>query len=295
MCARRIASRNSGSSAASIVICVKNTVSDGQTLEAGHQLESLGTSGLELLEMTGIVPARCHPQILERHWIEVVVGQRDEPESTTTEIDDLFEHLVDVPLPRLLTVGSPDGAERAVLRTPADGLHRRPHVAPARQQIPAAGQERLAADAPAVVARSRCAGSAVLQRHRPGLLAVTSHDGVRTTKFARFVGIERRVDPAIHNVGASRARGSCRSRSRGVRCLCGCRCRRRHPPGSTPRSNVSSVSSIESGLSVQRRRRRRQDIQPSRRDDADAKRNVAWIDKVDGHAADACRTSALEM
>src|SRR5688572_12463504 len=116
--------------------------------------------------MTGIVPARCHPEILESHWIEVVIGERDESESATTEIDDLFEDLADVPLPRLLTVCSPDGAKRAVLRTPADGLHRRPHVASLRQQAPASGQERLSANAPAVIPLSRCAGSAVLQRHR---------------------------------------------------------------------------------------------------------------------------------
>jgi hypothetical protein len=42
MLALRIASRNSGSSAASIVICVKNTVSFGSLAEPRHQLEALG-------------------------------------------------------------------------------------------------------------------------------------------------------------------------------------------------------------------------------------------------------------
>ena len=157
--------------------------------------------------MTGIVPARCHPEILESHWIEVVVGQRDESESATTEIDDLLEHLGDVPLPGLLTVGSPDRTEGAVLGTPADGLHRCPHVAAFWQQLPAPGQKGLPANAPAVIPLSRGPGGAVLQRNRPRLLAITSHDAMGTTTLVRFIGIEGRVDPSIHNVGASLASG----------------------------------------------------------------------------------------
>ncbi len=130
----------------------------GQLLEAGHQLEAFGACGLELFEMTWIVPARRHPKILERDWIEIVVSERDEAESATPEIDDLFEHTADVPLSWFLTIRAPDGAERAVLRASANRLHRGPHVAPLRQEFPASGKERLTAHTSAVVATFRPAG-----------------------------------------------------------------------------------------------------------------------------------------
>ena len=40
----------------------------------------------------------------------------------------------------------------------------------------------------------------------PGI-AITSHDAMGTTTLVRFIGIEGRVDPSIHNVGASLASG----------------------------------------------------------------------------------------
>ena len=157
----------------------------------------------------------------------------------------------------------------------------------------ARASDGLPANAPAVILLSRCAGSAVLQRHRPRLLAITSHDGVGTTNVARFIGIEGRVDSSIHNVGASLAGGSADLVA--PECVA-CVDADADDVTRLDRVEVERLERFvdESRLSVQRRRRRREDIQPSRRDDANAKRDVAWIDKVDGHAADACRTITLE-
>ena len=63
-------------------------------------------------------------QIVERHGIEIVVGERDEPESEPAQLDDLADHAIDAPLAGLLAVGSPHRTEGTVLRAAADRLHR---------------------------------------------------------------------------------------------------------------------------------------------------------------------------
>ena len=154
-----------------------------------HQLEPLGARSPAALRAGLVLPASRHPQIFQRHRIEVVVGERDEPESATAEIDDLLDHAVEGALARLLAVGPPDRAERAVLRAAANGLDRRPHIPTRRQQIPAAREERVRLDASAVVHTLRMSGDAVCEDLRPDHLAVTLDDRMGAAEFARFVRI----------------------------------------------------------------------------------------------------------
>ena len=149
--ARRIASRNSGSSAASIVICVKNTMSRGSC--ASRAISSKRSARIACSSSSRVwfvLPPR-HREVGQRDRIEVVVGQRDEAEPAPAQLDDLCDDGIDAALPRLLAVGAPDRAERAVLRAAAHGLHRGPHVPALRQQVPARRQESVGVDAPALV------------------------------------------------------------------------------------------------------------------------------------------------
>ncbi len=174
MLARRMASRNSGSSAASIVICVKKTMSSAGVASFCHQLEPLGAERLQLLRGALVLAACRHAQVLERHGVEVVVGQRDEAEALPPQLDDFLDDRVDGAAARLLAVGPPDRAERAVLRAAADGLHRRPHVAlPAGSRSHRAGRKSSPLDSATVVqrlrrarARSRPAPSTTRRRRR---------------------------------------------------------------------------------------------------------------------------------
>ena len=136
MCARRIASRNSGSSAASIVICVKNTVSSGNCASASIRSNRSARIASRRSSCAVILAPRGHPQIVERDGIEVVVGERDEAEAAPPQLHDLVEHAIHLTRPRTLAIGPPDRAERAVLRAAAHRLHRGPHVTSGRQQIP---------------------------------------------------------------------------------------------------------------------------------------------------------------
>ncbi len=74
MRALRIASRNSGSSAASMVICVKKFMSLGSFDELLHQLEPLGAQRLQLVQTRVIGAARCLLEIFERDRVEIVVS-----------------------------------------------------------------------------------------------------------------------------------------------------------------------------------------------------------------------------
>ena len=93
-----------------------------EPLELRHQLEALGTDGLQVLEVALVGPPARRSQIRERDGIEIVVGQEDESESAASKRNDFAHHVVDASLSGFLSVGSPDRAERAVFRAPPDRL-----------------------------------------------------------------------------------------------------------------------------------------------------------------------------
>ena len=140
--------------------------------------------------------AVCRREIRQRDRIEVVVGEDDEAKALAAQLDDLAHNQAHVALARLLPVGAPDRTERAVLRAAADGLHRGPHVAIRRQQIPSRGRERITVDPPAGVERLRVPGVAVVEDRRPDEIAVPRDDGVGGAMFAHFVREERGVNAA---------------------------------------------------------------------------------------------------
>ena len=148
------------------MICVKKFMSDGSFDELLHQREPLVANRLEAVVGRLVGAAIGHAQIFERDRIEIVVGERDEAEAAAAQLDELLDHRVGFADARLLAVGAPHRAERAVLRAAAHGLHRRDHVLVARQQIPARLQHRAAFDLAAVVDALRRAGLAVVE-HRP--------------------------------------------------------------------------------------------------------------------------------
>ena len=164
--------------------------------ERVHQLEPLGAHRRQLLQPALVLTPVRRGEIVERHRIEVVVGERDEAEPDAPQGDDLVDDGVHRALPRPLAVGLPDRAERAVLRAAADRLHRRPHVFRARHERPARRLEIAAFNLAAFVDGLRRAARAVGEHRRPYEIAVAPDDGMRGAEGERLVGIERRVDAA---------------------------------------------------------------------------------------------------
>ena len=152
MCALRIASRNSGSSAASIVICVKNTMSSGSSASAPSARSAPARTPSSSCSRVLSSRRAAMRQVGQRDRVEVVVGERDEPEAAAPQLARSRRRRRRAPrAARLLAVGPPDRAERAVLRAAAHGLHRRPHVAAFGSRSQRAGAKRRAANAAAVV------------------------------------------------------------------------------------------------------------------------------------------------
>ena len=115
---------------------------------------------------------------------------------------DLVEHLIHVTRTRSLSVRPPDRAERAVLRASAHRLHRGPHVAPGRQQIPPTRKEGIAFEPTTLVLDARSAGRTVAEDLGPCAVTIASDHGVRATELARLVRIQRCVDAAEHDIRA---------------------------------------------------------------------------------------------
>ena len=73
-----------------------------------------------------------------------------------------------------------------MLRTAANGLHRRPHVPIFREQIPPRRHEVVAADAAAVVGGRGSSIDAVADDVPPDEIAVAAHDRVSAAVFSGF-------------------------------------------------------------------------------------------------------------
>ena len=171
-----------------------------------HQLEPLGAQRLQLVQAPVIGAARGLLEIFERDRVEVVVGERDEAEAEAPQLDDLLDHGIDAALARLLAVGLPDRTERAVLRAAAHGLHRCPHVAIGRQQIPARLQEMLGVDFSALVHLVEIAVEAAFDGLAPREVAIALDDGVAAAEVQGFVRVQRGVDAAVDDERTAVAR-----------------------------------------------------------------------------------------
>ncbi len=161
-----------------------------------HQLEALVANGGQSVQRGRIRATGCHPEVRQRHRIEVVVRERDETEAEPAQLHDLLDDGVRRSLARLLAVSPPHGAEGAVLRTPADRLHRRPHVAVRRHQVPARGQELVTLDSTSVIDGLQLPALPVCQHLSPDGVAVTLRHCVRAADLERLVRVQRGVYPA---------------------------------------------------------------------------------------------------
>lgn len=124
---------------------------------------------------------------------KVVVGQRYETEPSSAEVEDLLDDDVHSTLSRRLTIGSPDRAERAVLRTTPHRLDRTPHVASLRQQLPARGDESIGIDTSGLIDGLQRTARRIAEYDRPDDVAVTLDHGMGAAQAERLVGVERGV------------------------------------------------------------------------------------------------------
>ena len=256
----------------------------GQLRQPLHQLEPLGAQRAQLGQPRGVVlPFRLR-QIRQRDRVEVVVGQRHETIATPPEFDDLVDDRVHAALARLLAVGAPHRAERAVLRAAANGLDRAQHVAPFGHQIPARGHELVGVDAAGLVDRLQGAARRVVEHDRPGHVAVALHHRVRAAKALRFLGVERGVNAAVdHDRAARPGLGPDLVATQGVAGV------------NAQADHVSGFHAVEvegfqrlvgdSRVAIACRRRSGEHEQPTWSDDSYAERQVARVDEVDRHAA----------
>jgi hypothetical protein len=83
-----------------------------------------------------------------------------------------------------------------MLGATAHRLHRGPHVAVARNQIPACGDEIAGFDLASDVDRLRNSLAAIGQNSCPRQVTVAFHHRMRPTQIKRLLGIERRVNSA---------------------------------------------------------------------------------------------------
>ena len=254
----------------------------GKLREAGHQGEPLGPDLLELPQPRRIGATAGLGKVAERHGIEIVVGERDEPEPAAPQLDRLADHRVDARLPRRLAVGAPHRAERAMLRAPAHRLHRRPHVASLGQEIPARDAEAVAADLAGLVDAPRGSGKTVVDHRGPHPVAVAAHDGVRAAALEHLLREERRVNAAEHHVRAALARQ--RPDLVAAQGVAGVNADPDHVAG----GDLVGIERVERfvaehGVAPARRGRRRQDVHPSRRDDGGAEGDVTRVDQEHTH------------
>jgi hypothetical protein len=169
-----------------------------------------------------------------------------------------------------------------VLRAAADRLYRSPHVPSRRQQIPSTGHERLGFDTSAVITFPRRTSDAIAEHLRPHALAVTGDHSVRAAECAGLVRIQGCVNAAVDDVCARRARG-CADRV-AVERIAGVDADT-HDVARLDRACVERFERLvnERRLTVGERRRRGEYVQPSRRDHANAERDVARVDEIHLH------------
>ena len=90
-----------------------------------------------------------------------------------------------------------------MLGTAADRLHGSPHIAIARNQVPARLNEITCFDLAAKIKRLRSTGVTIRQHPCPHNISITLHHSMSATEFPRFLGIKRSVNTAENYVSAT--------------------------------------------------------------------------------------------
>ncbi len=205
------------------------------------------------------------------------------------QLHHFLNHDVHRTLTRALPIRSPYRTEGTVFGAASHGLHRRPHIAILRQQIPPRGLEILRFHAAAFIDLPRRITATIFQRLRPDQIAVALDDGMRVPQLQGFLRIERRVNPAKNYKCASLPRHPAdRVTAQRVSCVnSDSNC----IAGLDP-SRIQAFQSLIADLWIAERRGRRpcQHVQPAGGDYRGPKRGIAWIDQMNFQASplDSC-------
>ena len=94
----------------------------GQQCQARHERKALGSNAFQFIESRKVVLLLRKPQVSKSYGIKIVVCERDEAKTESSQLDDLVDDNVGGTLSRTLTISSPNGAKRAVFGATANGL-----------------------------------------------------------------------------------------------------------------------------------------------------------------------------
>src|SRR5208283_3477788 len=253
-----------------------------QPCQLFHEQETLRSDRRQLLEFGDIILLPGEPQIGQRYGIEIIVGEGNKPEAKAAQFNDFVDHALILPLPRLLPIGPPNAAKRAMLWASANGLHRGPHIFIARHQVPSRSRELAAFNPSALIDTARLASQAIGHDFAPRNVTITLHDGVSAPAFQSLFGIQSSVNAPVDHPRASSAR---------------------HPANLISAQSIARMHTDADDISrhyafrhnrLKRlvdenriphflRRRRRKDKQPSWRNDSGTERIVAGIYEMDTH------------
>jgi hypothetical protein len=170
-----------------------------------------------------------------------------------------------------------------MLGAPTDRLHGCPHIAVARSEVPPGGQKPVRGNAASFVNTLRGSVDAICQHHFPDVIAVSLNHRMCAAEFVSLLRIKRGVDAAVNYPDSPLARQPSNFEAAvGV-------------AGVDSDSNditglelvrIKGLQSLVGNdrITIFRWRRRRQNVQPPRRDDANSKRHITRIYQVNRQA-----------
>src|SRR4029078_12574646 len=103
---------------------------------------------------------------------ELVARQGDKAEAAAAQVYDLLNDGIRRALAGALSIGTPNGTEGAVFGASSHGLHRRPHIAVGRQQIPAGLLKFARFHSSSVVDPFRCARHTITDHAVPNDITI---------------------------------------------------------------------------------------------------------------------------
>ena len=265
-----------------MVIWVKNVMSFGIVDSRSISSKRSSRMAFQLIDPGLIVLPLRIGDVGHGDRIKIVVRQGNEAEAAAAQLDDLLDNANGSALTGTLSIGAPYGTKRAVFGASAHSLHRRPHIAVSRQQIPSGWLEVPRFHSSAVIDPLRSAGHAVMNYFVPDDVAIALHHRVRAAVLKRLLRIERGMDSPEHNPGAALA---CRAADFvSSQCVAGVNADTDDVAGlNTLQVEVFQSFIADFGIAERLVGRSGEHVQPSRRDDCRAERSIAGIDEVDAH------------
>src|SRR5581483_8435141 len=130
------------------------------------------------------------------------VRQGDEAKAAPAQFYKFLNNPVGGALAGPLPIGAPHRTKRTVFGASSHSLHRCPHIAVSRQQIPASRFKVLRLYFSAFINPFRHAGCAVTENAIPDRVAVALHNHMCAALLKRLLRIERGMDSPKHNPGS---------------------------------------------------------------------------------------------